>query len=52
MELNYVIDINYFKNFILIFLRYVSECIFEEIIVIRLRDKLWFDLVLCREICF
>lgn len=47
-----VIDVNYIvKNFILIFLGYVSECIFEEIIDIRLSDKLWFDLILCREIC-
>lgn len=47
-----VIDVNYIvKYFILIFLGYVSECIFEEIIDIRLSDKLWFDLILCRKIC-
>lgn len=47
MELNYATDINHaFKNFTSTFLGNVIECIPEETIVTRPRDKPWFDSVL------
>lgn len=50
MELNYATDINHFQDFTSTFLGHVSECIPEETIVTRPRDKPSFDSVLRREI--
>lgn len=35
-------------NFLLKLLIFICECILEKMVIIRLKDKLWFDLLLRR----